>query len=295
MTLIIGFVCDEGIVLVSDTRVTNLDTQEFEYQSKVTIPLANTPFMVGAAGYASLFREFNRKLPDVTTSSVNKIKIQNIRELMNLDMTREEAINYLNSLESSTESQVLTQSTKHEELQEKTSKINTNIPMAYVYSAERFIDDCKNLIKEISKQVEDDPDSVELLIGIKRNSETTPSLHRISANGDEEEIDTFTAIGSGSPYVRMFFERLFDPKKPLMELVTLAFRTIIFVNKIGMEQSVGYDEKHPIEAYAVLNNGEVGSFTLKNTIEIIKDLENEMSGQFEIMIKNSKVNPLIWG
>ncbi len=62
MILIIAFKCDEGVALVSDTKMTDTEGAE-SYEEKVFFPLGNRPMIIGAAGYRDLFREFNSKLP----------------------------------------------------------------------------------------------------------------------------------------------------------------------------------------------------------------------------------------
>ncbi|WP_042683960.1 hypothetical protein [Candidatus Nitrosotenuis chungbukensis] len=293
MTLIIGFKCAEGVCLVSDTRITNLETQEFEYESKVLTPLQNTPFIAGAAGYTRLFREFNRKLPDKVSTRFNEVQLKNLRALIDSGLSRKEAVERLYP-KTNTEQQKQEISQGEKDSDQVPEESQYDVPLTYSYSSEDFIDDCKGLIKEISKQVEDDPQAIEVLIGLKRRDGESPSLHFIDSQGNEEEIDTFYPIGSGSPYVRMFFNKLYDYDKTIMELITQAFRTIVYTSNIALEASVGYTNEHPIEAYTVLNNGAAGIIRFKNELEVISNLESEMRGEFEVLIKNSRVKPLEW-
>lgn len=283
MTLIIGFKCKEGVGLVSYTKITD-DTGEELWDSKILTPMPESPFIIGAAGYTHLFREFNRKLPEVVTESINQIRIENVKELMKTGLTRDEAINYLYSLESSAN---ITQQQELEQTKTtppEPSKDITPIHLSHNYSAEKFIDDCKKLIEKVSANFDEDNEPIDVLIGLKRVGSEIAELHYISSKGDEEEIDDYGAIGSGSPYVKMLFGELYDSEKTLDELTTHAFRTIAFAQKVAKENSVGFNDEHPPEAVIVLNDGRYGRIQFENEEQVLKDVDNEMKEYKDVVL-----------
>ncbi|MBI3639928.1 MAG: hypothetical protein HY223_06390 [Thaumarchaeota archaeon] len=284
MTLIIGFKCLEGVCLVSDTKVMDIDSGESSYQSKILTPIMGLPFMVGAAGYTHLFREFNRKLPEKVQESASHIRILNVTELMKTGLSRSDAIKYLYSKELQT-TQLQQQEMEEKKPDEDFVKPDiADIDLTHIYTAEKFIDDCKNLVKGISSNFEQETDPIEVLIGLKRPNYPQAELHYVDSKGNEVESDDFLAIGSGSPYVKTFFDRVYLPNKNMFELITHAFRIITFTEMIAKESSVGYTSEKPPEALAVLNDGRFGRVYFKNDQKIIQEMKKEMH-DYESLIK----------
>ena len=225
MTLIIGFVNHAGIAIVSDTQITNTETLEPSYSKKILTPLRETPFLVGAAGYTNLFQEFNRKIPEVVEQRLKQYKIMNIQELMKVGYTRDQAILRVQLHEKNLAKTQAVQETQ-EKIEKSDSILEDNIIPPFVYSGEDFLDDCRSKIKEITSGV-NHPNPLELLIGQKRRG-LFPSLFYMSPMGRVEQIWTYAAIGSGQPYVKMFFDRLYDADKSMNQLITDAFRAIVY-------------------------------------------------------------------
>lgn len=290
MTLIIGFTCKDGIALVSDTKITNLEDGEAKYDHKILTPLPGIPFIIGAAGYTNLFREFYRKVPIFVNQRFGEIAIKNIEALMNSGFSREEAFGYIRSLEKEVE-----KVQQPIDLNEKPKSIDKmNMPDAilpYVYSGEHFLDDCKTLIREISEQTkEETPFPLEVLIGLKKNL-YQPSLHYVNWNGQEEQIDDFYSIGSGSPHVKQFFGRLWDANKDMNELISLAFFTIAFVQDVAKDNYVGFSNKFPPEAVVIYNDGVYGREKFKNENEILEDVRKR-TRDFEKNVIEIKIKKL---
>ena len=289
MTLIIGFVCKDGICLVSDTKITNPETLEPKFASKILTPLRNTPFIVGAAGYTDLFHEFNRKIVERVDQSIRQYKIANIEQLMRTGMSREEAISTVQKYQKdmSSSQQAL------EEPKEETKEIVTDIELPYIYTAENFLDDCKDLIGEITKN-SGYANPIELLLGLRDNIDSFPRLYKIDARGHEETISDWTAIGSGEPFAKMFFSELYDHEKSANDLVKDCFRAITFVQNIGKENSVGYSAEFPPQAVVIDSIQGVnvyGRVRYENAENVLKEIEEETK-QFSELIKDSKTSML---
>jgi 20S proteasome alpha/beta subunit len=112
-------------------------------------------------------------------------------------------------------------------------------------------------------------------------------LHFIPFDGIEDEINDYFAIGSGSPFVRTFFSRVYDFNKGMNELITQAIRTIVYVTMIAKEGTVGYSRDFLPEVVLILKDGKYGKSDFENESEIIRDFEKEM----EIFEDQIKQNP----
>ncbi len=175
--------------------------------------------------------------------------------------------------------------TKHEESEEV-------FIMPYFYSAEHFIDDCKSLIKGISNQFLDmTPYPLEVLVGHKGVG-IPPSLRFIDSNGREQEIDNYISIGSGTPFVKKFFDRLYKYNKSMNYLVSLAFATIVYVQDIAREKTVGISNKFPPEAVIVNNNGDYGRIRFSNEKDILKDIRKKIKDFEKIILSFNRIKKL---
>ena len=282
MTLIIGFKCKEGIALVSDTKTTDLDTGEALYESKILTPLENTSFVVGAAGFTNLCNEFTRKIPKIVTQRIAQRRILNIQELQKTGLSRESAIQYIQNQERC----VATNLRSVHETENTDCKTNaydfSPIELPHVYSEEDLIDDCEALVKKINIQSKNVTDPLELLIGM-RSGPNDIHLHFISSDGIEDEINDYFAIGAGSPFVKTFFSRIYNFNKGMNELITHAFRTILYVTIVAKESTVGYSPDFPPQAVIILNDGTYGKTTFENVQQVIEEIEKEMKNFAELV------------
>lgn len=77
MTLIIGLKCKEGVIIVSDRKVTNYASNKPKYITKIHKPLENVTLFYGASGYAHLFKEFNRRIPLLVQQRIREFELHN--------------------------------------------------------------------------------------------------------------------------------------------------------------------------------------------------------------------------
>lgn len=290
MTLVIGFKCIDGIALVSDTKIVDTETGVLSYDSKILTPLQNTPCVVGLAGYVNLFKEFNRKIPEIVKQRLAEINILNVEELLKTGLTRKESVEYITSREKCMSSTL--RWLQNDEKNECVPNLDVaEIELPHQYSEENFIDDCKLLIKQISSQNEPVDDSLEVLVGIRRPSDKKLHLHQIGSDGTETEINNYFAIGSGYQYAETLFAQVYDYKKTMSALITEAFRTILYAILVGKESSVGYTQDHLPEAVVIHNDGKYGKMIFENEFQVISEIEKEMKGIVN-QIKNSHVTNL---
>lgn len=286
MTLIIAFKCRDGIVFVADTKITEIDTGIVSYDSKILSPLADTPCIVGSSGYVNLYKEFNRKIPETVASKIAQIRIQNIQELIKTGLSRDQAIDFLQSKEQCISTTLKIAKENAEQCKNFFSNIK-DIDLPYRYTEENFIDDCKSLIKQIEDQSVY-TESLEVLIGIRRPTDKMLHLHHIDSYGIEEEISDYFAIGAGYPFVETIFGRLYDYDKEWPALATDAVRTILYSKIVAKENSVGYSQDFPPEVVIVYNDGNYGKIIFENEGKVINEIEKEM----EIFINHIKQNKI---
>jgi hypothetical protein len=283
MTLIIGFKCKQGVALVSDTKIVDIESGESDYASKILTPLMRTPFIIGAAGLSDLFRQFNRQIPQIVNQRLNEFRINNIEALIRSGLSRDDAILYHKQIETP-QLEKTSQPVALEEVTKKPKpqKEITPIAIPFVYSYDLLMNDCQQVIRGISEQMRTEvANPLDILIGVK-GPYPYPSLHYIDCLGHEHEIDKYYSIGSGNPHVRQFFDRLWNFDKDIFELIGLAFYTIAYVRDIAKDNYVGFREDKPPEAVIVGYDGSYGRVRFENEQEFFLDLEVQM----EIMKKS---------
>lgn len=288
MTLIIGINCKDGVVLVSDTKITDTESTTPIFDRKILTPLEKTPFVVGAAGYTNLFNEFNRKIPLVVNQRLNEFRIKNINALLESGLNREQAIIYLQRTEKKIENAQQPIELSEDIVIPEAKSYITPIPIPYIYSDEHFLDDCRKLIESVSSQsVEEGAYPLDILIGTHK-APNCPSLHYVDCHGHENEVETYRAIGSGSSHVRQFFDLLYDYDKGMTELITYAYLVITYVQDIAKDPYVGYSDTNPPEAVTVFNDGRYGRIPFLNEKVVLRELKAKMV-LFKDLIKDTKI------
>jgi 20S proteasome alpha/beta subunit len=268
MTLVIGFRCKDGVVLVADRKITDTESAAPIWGSKIRKPMQTEPVIFGAAGEVNLFREFERKIFPQMQQSVTEYYVQNIKALTESGLSREEAMEQLSS-------------------QDVSKVARGKIPAPYVYNANAFIDDCRKLINSITGQVRGYPHgSLRVLLSIFNNGKAT--LHEIDPFGNEGQIEDYAAIGAGSPFVKTFFDRMYRRDfNSTDKLLRLSFLAIRFTEKIAREASVGYTKEYPPEAFQVSNNGRCEEIKIRNLNEVLDSVDEQVKA-FEGSIKNAE-------
>jgi 20S proteasome alpha/beta subunit len=284
-TLIIGFMCSQGTILVADTKITDSGGRDPIYdRPKILMPLPATPFVIGAAGYTDLFSEFNRKIPIALNTRLAEYRVRNIEAMMTTGLTRDQAIaRVLAGLPTPQQQQ---QPQPNIDEAARAARPAADIELPYVYTAENFLDDCKTLTRQITEQADTPtPLPLEELIVLYRANEKRAYLHYISPQGSESTIDRYASIGSGSPYVEMFFAPHYRFDRPIGELVSLAVFVIAFVQRIAREPTVGFTLEHPPQVAGVLPNGQFGNWAFPNMSELLENTNRQLA-EFETQIRS---------
>jgi len=277
-TLIIGMKCPEGVALVADRKLFDTESARETYEKKIIAPL-NLPVFVGAAGLTDLFREFNRKIPIVVQRRQMMFAIENQKILQSVGLDIKD---FLVPPKEPEKIQSIEEPTKEPSKEIKKEQI---LGPPYIYGGEDFLDDCKKLIKEISKEKKElgYPYPLEVLLGFNAG---TPVLFFIDCDGSESQVETYKAIGSGSPYVRLFFDRLWDTNRPIGESILLACIVIKFVEEMGLDNFVGVGKDNVPQVALILNDGKIGEYKVDKK-PFLGDSEN-FNKQLDSFIRNIK-------
>lgn len=232
MTLIIGAVCNEGVVLVGDTKIVDTSKNTVSYTNKILLPLSDKLVAVGASGLTDVFKRFNRRIPIVFDRREKEIRIENEVQLKKVGLS----IADFDSPQ--TQTTQATETIKQEPNPSAPKKSHITPP--YIYTGENFLSDCKRVVREITEEEREfHPNPIDVLLSF--NAGGVSSLYQINAYGFESEVDSYTAIGSGSVYVDMFFQKLWK-ERTYAKTIPLACFVIKFVENMQLDNFVGVQE-----------------------------------------------------
>jgi len=110
---------------------------------------------------------------------------------------------------------------------------------------------------------------LEVLLGFVAGK---PVLFFIDCDGSESQVDTYKAIGSGSLYVKLFFDRLWNPTRPIQESVMLACFVIKFIEEMDLDNFVGVGKDKLPQVVLILNDGRIGEFLIQNETQFIDSI-----------------------
>lgn len=270
-----------GVVIVADRLVTKLGTDEREYQNKIILPSA-LPVAFCASGFVDLFKEFNRKILEKVDEQTKLTHLNNIRALKDAGYKETDITKLLipeKVASSSTEEIGKTEPSKKKE------RIKP-IVIPYIYSGEDFLDDCRTLIKQICANYP--PNSLEVIIAINRGNRV--SLHKINSDGDETEIFDYSSTGSGEPYVRILFQRLWKKEMSLIQTIHLAALMIKFAEEKVASSGVGIENGTLPQAVILWDAGERGNYTIgEEDYEEFNKITTENLSAFDMWLSQLKV------
>lgn len=283
MTLAIGVQCKDGVVIVADRKVTDLENpQQNIFENKIELQ-QGSPIAFVASGLTDLYRQFNRKVVVKVGESIRETKIRNQEALKKVGMRLEDF--EIPSQEPETiQGKEDIDKKPPEKKQESKSKI---IEVPYGYTGEHFIADCKELMREIGKEgfrLNSNP--LDLLIGLNAGA---PALFHIDSYGHDTQINKYIAIGSGYPHVRIFFDRLWNSNMSVTQSALLASFVIKYVEKLRADPFVGCGDNDEFPQMVILlNDGRYGHYRFGNEHEILERYKETIKA-FEKVINEIKI------
>jgi 20S proteasome alpha/beta subunit len=278
MTLIIGMRFKDGVLLVSDRKVTEEGTGRFNFENKLKSPL-DIPLTFAAAGYSHKFKQFNRKIIDLVNQRLREIQINNMAYL------NERGLNYIEEVKRTPKKKKLSNKDIEKSDSEQTIIENLSpIINPYEYTHEKFIDDCGKLINSMCTG-KDDILRPDLDVSLIRYT-TEPSLHHINFLGEEEELD-YCAIGSGAEYVNKFLREFWKEELSIEEALKLSYFCIYYVQDLKFDLGVGVEEDMLPDHQVITLDGTMGNFIGFDgkEKEIISEIRKEIK-KFEEVINS---------
>ena len=276
MTLVIGINCPEGIALVSDRKLTDIENPENAiYEDKINL-LPNTQVGFVASGITDLFRQFYRRIGILIDQRQRETRIKNEVELRKVGRT-------LRDYEVQIELPETIQGKEDVKKEKQEAKPREDyIQPPYIYTGEHFIGDCKALMEEIGAEGSKFASNpLDLLVAFNTG---IPSLFHINSQGYERQIDKYIAIGSGSPFVKKFFDRLWKPDGSLDQAILTAVFVIKYVEHLKTDPFVGCREIDDFPQIIVfLKDGRYGNYGFEEKEELLKGIKKK-TGEFEKLI-----------
>lgn len=281
MTLIIGACCSNGVILVADRKITDSDATEETYEPKIYPPIQNVA--VCASGYRDLFREFNRKIRIKVEEREREFYLRNFSALKQLGLDEGKIKKILSPKQAN-------QPESFEEQKDiESSKIEPELPSLFSYNAEYFLDDCKELVEKICDAEKYGQGALEVLLLINTG---TPTLHKIDFRGCESQIDKgCIATGAGSPFLNLFFKKLWNSDMDMVSSVVIACFCIKAVQNMKLENSVGIETEKLPDIIFSDTNGRHGTPSFSNTNKILAEINKGITN-VENSIKDIKINKL---
>lgn len=219
MTLIIGMKYKEGIVLIGDRKVTE-DPENHHFENKIEA-YAKPPFnfLIGGAGIITLYKEFNRKIKNLSKFKMNNVKNTNLKESISIMSV----INQLNQIG----------------IPINNSEFNNNL---YFYTADEFSDDCLNTMKPLLEtgRILNPVNPLEILIALYEDKPLLFTLSPIGPSGFKNE-GNYSAIGSGGPLIIPLLKEKYKENMELGDCVRLSTFLIKYAQKFG-NAAVGIED-----------------------------------------------------
>jgi hypothetical protein len=149
MTLIIGLKFKDGVIMVADRKVTDTSTGKQSHELKLKVPL-NIPLVFGAAGFSHKFKQFNRKILERVDERLREIRLANVSYCNQLGLPFKEIETKKVKPKKLNTKDIEKEEEKH--VKEKDDSVPKEV---YVYSIERFIEDCQSLIRQLCTGIDD--------------------------------------------------------------------------------------------------------------------------------------------
>lgn len=225
MTLALGITCSDGVVQVTDRKVTRYEEPIIYYDNKVSVKYY--PIVVSYAGPTNLCEMF--------VSSACRI-----------------------AQEHSLESHIDPKPPKEWSTTVASGAIQTYVAGSYDYQINfyKYIQDTSKLSKQINDQFSAKVgDRFEALIGTQITAKNSLLVH-IGEYGKTNDETQFKAIGSSKDLANEIFSQQWDQNMSMNESAALAYSAITSIEKIGLDPKCGVGKGNP-QIYFIPKSGQI--------------------------------------
>ena len=275
MTLIIGMIYKEGLILIGDTKISG--GADEAYDNKIVAPVAGLNVAVGSAGFTQLAKDFNLKIYHLVQQRLAEYRLANIRDLSGTGTS-------INDIES--------------------GKMK-GIILPWTYKGFNFLDDCATLTKQLAETGKiyiDNP--IESLVAMFLPSspeilESDFTLYQIDCNGFRVEVP-YASIGSGTDHIGDYLRRNYYKDISLKEAILLGTFLIKYVEILEFDKNVGLEKGKLPQIFLIkkdyFKNYEP-NITEKSEIldEVKKRIGKIRSSMLLFNSKGKRVDKPVWG
>jgi 20S proteasome alpha/beta subunit len=242
LTCIIGGKCEDGVVLVSDSKVTYYDHPPLNNQPKLHSDFYH--IVTGGAGSTDLYNGFKTNALFATQPGIKIPETFRLEQLPEYNLKQPV----------------------------QTSGVIHMYSNEYNFSS--LQNNFGNLVKGInkSKYARDIDGSLEVLVATQIEDKGTAELTHITETA-QSDVHDYRAIGSSGMYSYVFLKPfyLYESKVTMYKFAKIAYFIILFIEKYEIDTDVGGKP----QIWFIPNSGEL--FTDKDRPEWIKEYETHLS------------------
>jgi 20S proteasome alpha/beta subunit len=224
MTCIIGGKCIDGVVLVADKKIVDEKSNLVEYKEKLFIFQRESfyyPIVVGSSGTIPLYDKFKREAIE-TIQEINPVPPPFDYRNFNAGNFQVSGRIYFYSSD--------------------TSKEVTLYP---------YLKKLEDIIKKYKKEYISRGFDVLFAAQVQHKGAV---LSHIREDGLSDDINGFTAIGSGGPAAIVFLKGLYQTDFTMSRLAKIGFFIIKYIEEQGIDNNVGVGKDKP-QIYFIPNEG----------------------------------------
>ena len=234
MTCIIGRVCEDGVVLIADRKVT-YDNGNVTSEDKIFCEYY--PFVIASSGYIIPFRNFIRDSIELAQNSIGKFNEQHTFQKSPFDYRNVSGISF-----------------KY--------PITSSYPVIRLYP---YLIDLGKIVKESNNKLSSQY-HFDVLIATQNYDSSKASLHHIDEYGTQGDIYDQTIIGSGNRYASFFLKPFLKSKFTMEKFAELGFFVMKYIDRFRIDDKVGLLEEFPL-VWFIPHSGRIGKIDNKNLLE----------------------------
>ena len=248
MTCIIGRVCDDGIVLIADRKVTY---ENGNVNSEDKIFREYYPFVIGSSGYTTPFKNFLRKSLELAQKSLGIFDEQQNFQNLPSDFRNISGAAFRYS----------------------------NISSFPVIRLFNYLEDLGTIVKNSNTNPSNEY-HFDILVATQNYDTSKATLHYIDEYGNLNDIYDQKIIGSGNIYASFFLKPFLKSNLRMETFTELGFFVMKYIDRFGIDDKVGLLKELPL-VWFIPHSGNIAKIDDKNLLEKWNNRTDEMLNNFE--------------
>ena len=248
MTCIIDRVCEDGVVLIADRKVT-YENGNVNREDKIFCEYP--PFVIASSGYTTPFRNFLRKSLELAQKSLRKFDEQQNFQNLPPDFRNISgaAFRYPNI---------------------------SSFPVIRLFN---YLEKLGIMVKDYNKDLTPEY-HFDILVATQNYDISKSTLHYIDEYGIQNDIYDQKIIGSGNTYASFFLKPFLNSKFNMESFAELGFFVIKYIDRFGVDDKVGLLKELPL-VWFIPHSGNIGKIDDKNLLERWNSRTDKMLDNFE--------------